>query len=83
MIDYLTVDWSYPTSTNAKRFGFPDGCWTVSLCFRKRDRLGRECFKTKAHSGHATREEAEAEVARSFPKTRRLRAPEKYQSPLA
>jgi hypothetical protein len=25
-----TVDWSYPSSPNAERFGFSAGCWTVS-----------------------------------------------------
>lgn len=25
-----SIDWSYPSSPNAIRFGFPAGCWTVS-----------------------------------------------------
>lgn len=28
---YKTVDWSYPTSENAKRFRTPQGCWTVGV----------------------------------------------------
>jgi len=28
---YKSIDWSYPTSANAERFGFNDGCWTVSV----------------------------------------------------
>lgn len=25
------ISWSYPTSSNATKFGFMDGCWTVSI----------------------------------------------------
>ena len=32
MNEFKTLDWSYPTSPNAERFGFKRGCWTVSLC---------------------------------------------------
>ena len=30
-IQYKAVEWSYPTSPNAERFGFPSGCWTVEI----------------------------------------------------
>jgi len=26
-----SVEWSHPTSPNAARFGFRDGCWTVKV----------------------------------------------------
>lgn len=53
------VDWSYPTSTNARRFGFVGvGCWTVNVCEFGRDAEGRLFAVTKARSGHATEAEA-------------------------
>src|ERR1700753_2206942 len=50
---FVSVDWSYPTSPNADRFGFRKGCWTG-------ERIG---FATDQHrrvaiSGHSTRAEA-------------------------
>lgn len=60
MKTYKTVDWSYPTSTNAKRFGFPDGCWTVNLLIPKLDYLGRDCFVTRSQKAFEDRAEAEA-----------------------
>lgn len=50
---YKSVEWSYPTSTNAKRFGFPKGCWTVSL-----EKFANGAFTAKATAGFATRDEA-------------------------
>lgn len=45
------VDWSYPTSTNAKKFGFHDqGCYTVSI--------GARSEPLKAIAGYADRAEA-------------------------
>lgn len=42
------VDWSYPTSPNAQRLGFKDGCWTLST---------QPDYRTppRAVSGHATK----------------------------
>ena len=52
-----SVDWSYPTSTNAKRFNFPIlGCWTVSRT--NRNRKG-EIMPPVAISGHARKDDAE------------------------
>jgi hypothetical protein len=80
-IDYMTVDFSYPTSTNAKRFGFQEsGCWTVNLCYRTQDYLGRECLTTKAHSGHETKEQAEDMAKKSFPRLRWLRVPARFEA---
>lgn len=31
---FKCVDWSYPTSGNARRFGFVSGCWTVATTTR-------------------------------------------------
>jgi hypothetical protein len=50
---FKSVEWSYPTSTNAKRFGFHDtGCWTVQLT--------KGIRPPKATAGFKTREEAMA-----------------------
>ena len=47
------IDWSYPTSTNAERFGFSDiGCWTILV--------GPRAEFQAAVSGYATIEEAQA-----------------------
>jgi len=45
-----SLDWSYPTSSNATRFKFKAGCWTVS-----ENRYGHVPFALR---GFATREEA-------------------------
>ncbi len=49
------VDYSYPTSTNAVRFGFHKGCWTVNLTT-----FSETCGNTKAVAGFATFAEARA-----------------------
>ena len=42
-----SVDWSYPTSTNAQRFGCAGvGCWTVNLTT-----IGEKSAETRAASG--------------------------------
>jgi hypothetical protein len=49
------VDWSYPSSPNATRFGFSrTGCWTVSRHFAHETRS----ILPEHLSGHATRPEA-------------------------
>lgn len=45
-----SLDWSYPTSDNAVRFGFKAGCWTINQYQQGRLPL--------ALRGFATREEA-------------------------
>lgn len=57
------VDYAYPTSINAIRFGFGNvGCWVVAKHFRHET----EFFAPIALSGHATREEA-IDAARNVP----------------
>jgi hypothetical protein len=59
-IDVKTVEWSYPTSPNADKFGrSKTGCWTVEL-HRAPDGLPR------ALKGFDSRAEA-LEYARSLP----------------
>lgn len=54
----ITVDWSYPSSPNAVRFGCSKtGCYTVSRTDRKRDGSPKP---PKAIAGFNTRGEAEA-----------------------
>lgn len=49
------VNFSYPTSPNAVRFGFgAAGCWTLSLNYTHATTL----IPPRAVSGHATRDEA-------------------------
>jgi hypothetical protein len=57
------VDWSYPSSANAAKFGFPEGCYTVS--FTKRTQSG-ECLETIAIAAFLTEGEANA-AADSMP----------------
>lgn len=45
-----SLDWSYPTSTNAVRFGFKAGCWTIC-----QQQFGHFPIALK---GFATRQEA-------------------------
>ncbi len=45
---FVTVDWSYPTSINAKKFGHHEGCWTVNVCEPGKDHLRRDCYETNA-----------------------------------
>jgi hypothetical protein len=52
--DYV-IEWSYPTSANADRFGFHNGCYTVELVLDDRYQ--------KALYGFATELEAQACVA--------------------
>jgi hypothetical protein len=52
--DYV-IEWSYPTSPNADRFGFKCGCYTVQLVLDDRYQ--------KALYGFATELEAKACVA--------------------
>ena len=52
--DYV-IEWSYPTSANADRFGFKCGCYTVQLVLDDRSQ--------KALYGFATELEAKACVA--------------------
>lgn len=57
---YKTVEWSYATSTNAKRFGFyRTGCYTVSLT---REQGG----SPKALASFAKREDA-VKLAQTLP----------------
>lgn len=53
-----SVDWSYPTSTNAARFKKPRGCWTVSLTSWTNEE--RTALGTKAVAAFDTEAEAEA-----------------------
>jgi hypothetical protein len=53
-----SVDWSYPTSPNAHRFGFKDGCYTISTT--------EGCQLPVAVSGHATKEQA-MEASKAIP----------------
>lgn len=50
-----SVDYFYPTSTNAKKFGFPDGGYSVGLTILDSD---KKTATTKEHSGYATKDEA-------------------------
>lgn len=51
------VDWSYPTSTNAQRFGCAGiGCWTVNLTTIDGD--GDNCETRAVSGGYATETEA-------------------------
>jgi hypothetical protein len=52
--DYV-IEWSYPTSPNADRFGFRNGCYTIQLVLDDRSQ--------KALYGFATELEAKACVA--------------------
>ena len=52
--DYV-IEWSYPSSPNADRFGFKQGCYTVELVLDDRYQ--------KALYGFATELEAKACVA--------------------
>jgi hypothetical protein len=51
------VDFSYPSSDNAKRFNFPDGCYSVSL---------HSNTGSKALAGFKTEDEAQ-EYADNLP----------------
>lgn len=57
------VNWSYPTSPNAVKFGFSkSGCFTLSVIDRKDFKL------PKGISGHPTREQAiDAGIAIDLP----------------
>lgn len=57
MNKYKLIEWSYPSSPNADRFGFKDGCWTVEIVTGGLPR---------AISGHANRLEALA-IAQKMP----------------
>lgn len=48
---HKSVGWSYPTSTNAKRFKKAAGCWTVAL-------LEEKTLLPTYISAHDTKEEA-------------------------
>lgn len=58
-----TVEWSYPTSENAKRFGFKGGCWTVSLNERSEEGT---TITVRALKGFLTRYNA-LDYARTLP----------------
>ncbi len=59
--DRKSVEWSYPTSPNAVRFGFAKvGCWTLELV----DSAGNET--PMPVSGHATKDQA-LEASRDWP----------------
>jgi hypothetical protein len=45
-----SINWSYPSSTNANKFGFKAGCWTVSV--------GEQSTPPIAIAGFATAEQA-------------------------
>lgn len=51
---YKEIGWSYPTSPNAKRFGFKQGCFTVSTV----DYVNGTPKPPKAVAGFATLKEA-------------------------
>ena len=52
---FKTVGFNYPTSTNAKKFGYNEtGCWTVALM--------DEHYKTKYLSAHPDKETAITEA---------------------
>ena len=55
-----SVAWSYPTSVNAKRFGFPRGCYSVSITDWSPSGAS---LLTTATAGFATEEEALAHAA--------------------
>ena len=59
-----SVNWSYPTSTNANRFKKPKGCWTISLT----DWSSKEkrTLATKAVAAFDTEQEAE-QAAEAMP----------------
>lgn len=61
---HKAVGYSYPTSPNADRLGFPKGCYTLSLS-GARSRQG-DPMPDKAVSGYATEAEAVA-AARLHP----------------
>ena len=44
--DY-TIEWSYPTSPNADRFGFKCGCYTVELVLDDRSQTALYGFATE------------------------------------
>jgi hypothetical protein len=48
------IEWSYPTSPNADKFGFKDGCWCVEIVTNGLPR---------AVNGFATLEEASAKAS--------------------
>jgi hypothetical protein len=51
--NFKSIEWSYPTSTNANKFGFAnDGCYTVEMV----DSFGNNL--PKAIKGFATLDEA-------------------------
>ena len=50
MKETKSVEWSYPTSPNADRFRFKDGCWTVQI-------IGKDDMP-RTVAGFATRDEA-------------------------
>lgn len=59
-----SIDWSYPTSTNASRFKKPAGCWTISLTdWTSKD---RRSLTTKAVAAFDTKQEAE-QAAEAMP----------------
>jgi len=45
-----SVEWSYPTSPNAVRFGFKNGCWTVQICTGTGEPRSIAAFITKAEA---------------------------------
>lgn len=49
------IEWSYPTSPNANKFGFKDGCWTVEIVSAN--------GIPRAVKGFATLEEASANAS--------------------
>lgn len=44
------IDWSYPTSGNAERFGFAKGCWTVQVSTDHRPPVAFAGFGTEAEA---------------------------------
>jgi hypothetical protein len=44
--DYV-IEWSYPTSPNANRFGFAQGCYTVQLVLDDRSQKALYGFATE------------------------------------
>lgn len=52
---YKLVEWAYPTSDNAKRFGFPKGCWVYEEVVPS---ASGESLITLGIAGFATEEEA-------------------------
>lgn len=51
-----TVQWSYPTSTNAKKFGFNDtGCWCVEFQEGNNPPEAMQGFPSRSSALHAAR----------------------------